>query len=260
MHGLGLFMAFMRNSVQSEIEYRANTLVNLINSALMVILLIAILNAFFFRVETLGGWSLDQMLALFGVALILEGLIDCWLYPSLHRLSESVRRGDLDLVLVRPVDSQFAMSFSNLHIWKAPNIFIGFGIVLYSMNQLGTLSPINVAQFLLMLTCGIAIFYSIFLATCTLAFWLTMIEDVWIITYSLMEVGRFPVTAYPGWMRIVMTYVVPIAFISNVPAEAAAGLLTIDRQIAGFVVAALALGLSRWFWRYSLARYSSASS
>lgn len=260
MRALALIVAFLRTSFQSEIEYRANTLVNLVNSMLMVALLIAILHAFFFRVETLGGWSLEQMLALFGVALILEGLIDCWLYPSLHRVSESVRRGDLDLLLVRPVDSQFAITFSNLKIWNAPNILIGFIIILHSMIQQGSLTPINLVLLLVMLSCGIAIFYSIFLATCTLAFWFTKIGDVWILTYAIMEIGRFPVTAYPGWMRFTLTFVVPIAFISNVPAEAAAGMLTIERLFGAMVTAAVALGLSRWFWRLSVGRYSSASS
>lgn len=260
MRALVLIAVFLRSSFQAEIEYRANTVVNLANSALMVALMFAILHAFFYRVESLGGWSLEQMLALFGVALILEGLIDCWLYPSLHTVSENVRQGHLDLLLVRPVDSQFAVTFSNLQIWNAPTIVIGFATILYSMSEQGSLSLVNIAHLVLMLVSGIAIFYSIFLVTCTLAFWFIKIGEVWIITYALMEIGRYPVTAYPNWIRFTLTYLVPIAFISNVPAEAASGVLGFGRSLSALGIGALALASSRWFWRLSVSRYTSASS
>jgi ABC-2 type transport system permease protein len=255
-----LIAVFLRNSIQVEMEYRANLLASALTSVLSCAMAIMTLLAFFDQTDRVGGWTLPMMIGLFGVTLILEGLIDSWLFPSLNAVSEYVRRGDLDLLLIRPVNSQFIVSFRHLRIWYGPNILLGFGAVLYSMAAQETLTAANVILFLLLTVSGATILYSIWLAASTLSFWFTKVGEVSIIAYTLMEAGRFPVTAYPAWARFALTFVIPIAFITNVPAEAAMGQLTWERGLLGLAAGLVALCLGSLFWRFGLSRYSSASS
>jgi ABC-2 type transport system permease protein len=66
--------------------------------------------------------------------------------------------------------------------------------------------------------------------------------------------------AYPATYRFFFTFIVPVAFLTTVPAEAMLG----RSQIVWLVSAgALALGLlflSSIFWRFALRFYTSASS
>ncbi|MET1026179.1 MAG: ABC-2 family transporter protein, partial [Dongiaceae bacterium] len=150
MRALRLVFIFLRNSIQTEMEYRANLLASALTSVLSCVLAILTLVAMFGQTDEVGGWTLPQMIGLFGVTLILEGLIDSWLYPSLNAISEYVRQGELDLLLVRPVNSQFIVSFRHLRIWFGPNILLGFVAVLYSMADQQTLTLLNLALFLML--------------------------------------------------------------------------------------------------------------
>ncbi|MFN2322166.1 MAG: ABC-2 family transporter protein [Trueperaceae bacterium] len=67
-------------------------------------------------------------------------------------------------------------------------------------------------------------------------------------------------SAYPEWERALLTFVVPIAFLTTVPAEAASGRLTWAAALGATAAALLLLAASQAFWRYALANYTSASS
>jgi ABC-2 type transport system permease protein len=260
MRNLRLILLFLRNSLQVEMEYRANLVASLLTAILSSALAILTLLSIFGRTTEVGGWDLPRMIALFGISMIVEGMIDCWLYPSLNAITEYVRRGELDLLLIRPINSQFVVSFRHIRIWFAGNILLGLIAILYSMQVQHVLTVGNLALCAVLTIAGIAVIYSVWLAAATLAFWFTKVGEVSIIAYSLMETGRFPVSAYPGWARFALTYILPIAFITNVPAEAAMGRLSWAGALAGLVAATVALILGNFFWRFGLSRYSSASS
>jgi ABC-2 type transport system permease protein len=67
------------------------------------------------------------------------------------------------------------------------------------------------------------------------------------------------VTIYPGWLRISLTYIVPIAFAVTLPAEALTSRLTIETLALAAAFAVLLLVVTRWFWRLGLRNYSGAS-
>lgn len=260
MRSLRLTLLFLRNSLQVEMEYRANLLASLLTALFSGTLSILTLLGIFGRTAEIGGWDLPRMIALVGVSMIIEGLIDCWLYPSLNAITEYVRQGELDLLLIRPINSQFMVSFRNIRIWFAGNVVLGILAILYGMRAQHVLTLGHLALCFLLIAAGIAILYSIWLAAATLAFWFTKVGEVSIIAYTLMETGRFPVSAYPAWARFALTYVLPIAFITNVPAEAAMGRLSWPGAALGLCAAAIALAFGNFFWRFGLSRYSSASS
>ena len=260
MRAVKLLILFIRNSLQIEMEYRANLLASLLTALISSGLAILTLLGIFARTTAIGGWDLPRMIALFGICLILEGLIDCWLFPSLNAITEYVRQGELDLLLIRPIDSQFMVSFRYIRIWYGSNVLLGILAVLYSMQWQHVLTPGHLALCFLLLMTGIAVVYSIWLAASTLSIWFTKVGEVSIIAYTLMEMGRFPVSAYPSWARFALTYLFPIAFITNVPAEAAMGHLTWTGALIALIAAAIALLLGNFFWRFALSRYSSASS
>ncbi|MBJ9978110.1 ABC-2 family transporter protein [Pseudomonas sp. S75] len=139
-------------------------------------------------------------------------------------------------------------------------MLIGGAVVFYAMYSQDALSLSNVMAFLGFMTAGIAIFYSLFLITCTLSIWFVKVGDVWIISYTLMEIARFPVTAFPPAIRTLLTFIIPVYFVSNIPVAAAMGLVEGGAVLEALLFAALFIALSRVFWLFALRSYSSASS
>jgi ABC-2 type transport system permease protein len=86
------------------------------------------------------------------------------------------------------------------------------------------------------------------------------IENFTELFYTFYEAGRFPITVYRGWIRTILTFVVPVAFLTTFPAATLMGRLSSRYAIGSVAMAIALLFLSSRFWRYAIRFYSSASS
>jgi ABC-2 type transport system permease protein len=111
----------------------------------------------------------------------------------------------------------------------------------------------------LVLVAGGITIYSFFLILATLSFWFVRIENILTVFQSLYESGRWPISLYPGWLRYGLTFVIPVAFATTVPAEALTGRMNWQTLVAAIVIALGLSVISRLFWRMGLRRYSGAS-
>jgi ABC-2 type transport system permease protein len=109
------------------------------------------------------------------------------------------------------------------------------------------------------LLAGGAIVYSFWLMLATLSFWFVRVDNILVIFQSMYEAGRWPIGIYPPWLRVSLTFIVPVAFATSVPAEALVGRLTLPTLLGVVGLAALMLAVSRWFWGIGVRRYSGAS-
>ncbi|HET6486942.1 MAG TPA: ABC-2 family transporter protein, partial [Spirochaetia bacterium] len=86
------------------------------------------------------------------------------------------------------------------------------------------------------------------------------VENILVIFQSMYEAGRWPVAIYPRWLRFALSFLVPVAFATTVPAEALSGRLTSASLIGAFALAAALFTLARILWRVGIRHYSGASS
>ena len=260
MSYLRLLRAFLRVSVLGEMAYRVNFFVQLFESLLELATAVAGLAVIFSYTNTLGGWRPDEVLALVGVYFLVGGVIGLVIQPGMSQLIESVRDGTLDFTLTRPEDAQLLVSVQRVEIWKLIDVVLGLGVLTYALARLGeVVGAGQAALFAVMLLSGAAIIYSFWLMLATLSFWFVRVENILEIFRSMYEAGRWPVSLYPGWLRFALTFVVPVAFATTVPAEALTGRLS-PGTLAGAVVLAIALLIgSRIFWRVGLRHYSGTS-
>jgi len=96
-------------------------------------------------------------------------------------------------------------------------------------------------------------------ALMSLAFWFVSVENLSVLFDAVYEGARYPVTAYPGALRFVFVYLLPIAWTTTIPASALTGRLGPEIALAAAAVAALAFVLARLLWRVALRRYTGAS-
>jgi ABC-2 type transport system permease protein len=75
----------------------------------------------------------------------------------------------------------------------------------------------------------------------------------------MYQAGRWPVGIYPEWLRLALTFIVPVAFAVTAPAEALTARLTSQTLVLALAVAAGSLIASRLFWKVGLRHYSGAS-
>lgn len=257
---LRIVATYFRLGVLSELEYRANFFIQILESAVGLVVALGGLAIVFNHTDTLGGWLPDHLLALVGVYVFIGGVINMVIRPSMQRFMEDVRKGTLDFTLTKPADSQLLVSVQRFEIWKAADIGLGLIVLLVAVFRLGeTMGTAEAAMFLVAMLCGGAIVYSFYLILATCSFWFVRVENLLVIFQSMYQAGRWPVGIYPNWLRFTLTFLVPISFAVTVPAEGLVGRLTNQSLLLAVAVAVCLLTASRLFWRFGIRYYSGAS-
>lgn len=260
MSYLRLFWQFFRVSVMGEAAYRVNFFIQLFQSLLELGTAIAGLAVIFSYTNTLGGWSPDEVLALVGVYFLIGGIIGLVIQPGMEQLIELVREGTLDFLLVKPADAQMLVSIQHVEIWKLIDVVLGFGVLATALFRLGErVGLAQAAAFAVMLAAGGAIVYSFWLILATLSFWFVRVDNILVIFQSMYDAGRWPVSLYPPWLRFALTFLIPVAFATTIPAEALTGRLTPETLIGAALAAVVLLVVARVFWGIGLRQYNGAS-
>ncbi len=263
MHYLRLLGHFTRTSFQEEAAYRANFFLNLMYSLLNLgtgVLGVAVL---FNQVKTVNGWDFNGTLALLGVYLTAGGLRSLVIGPSLDSLAGmdgDVWSGRMDFTLIRPVDTQFLVSFRKWRLFSLLDIALGLGVMGTALARLGADLPAERwLGFVIALLASIAILYAVLLAFTALVFWGPGVLFTWVFN-GVFQMARYPLGLYPGWLRLLLTWVIPVGIITTVPAGTLTG-ATSTGMLAGMVAfaAALVIAASALF-RFGVKHYKSASS
>lgn len=239
-------------------EYRGNFLLGLLSSLGMLLGSLFGLSLLYQGGYRPGGWRFEEALLVLAAFTLLEGVSTVLFAPNLNKIVEQVQQGTLDFVLLKPVDSQFWVSLRAFSPWGLSDLLLGLGLLGYAGGRLG-FGAGEYAAFLGVWAVALVVLYSLWFVLGATSIWFVKIYNVTEVLRGLLEAGRYPVGAYPAAYRFFFTFLVPVAFLTTVPAEVALG-----RGAALLLpMALLALGLflfARFFWFFALRSYTSASS
>lgn len=243
-----------------ELAYRVNFWLQLFQSLLELGTAVAGLAVIFAHTEAIGGWLPDQVLALVGIYFLVGGMIGLVIQPGMEQLIESVREGTLDFSLTKPADAQLLVSIRRIEIWKMIDILLGLAVLAVALIRLGQqVNAWQTVSFIVLLVAGAVIIYSFWLVLATLSFWFVRVENILLIFQSMYEAGRWPISLYPGWLRFALTFIVPVAFATTIPAAALTSHLAAKTLLVALLLAAMLGVIARAFWKVGLRRYAGAS-
>jgi len=255
-----LMYHYFRVGALNELQYRVNFLVQLLQSAIALGVGLAGLGVVFSHTTDLGGWTRPELLAVMGVHTLMLGLINAVIEPNMQRLMNDVQQGTLDYALTKPADAQVLVSVRELRLWSLLDVILGAIVLGVALAQLGgQLGLWQTLGFAVALLLGGLMIYSLWLMVTTVAFWVVRVDNILNLFEGLYAAGRWPVGIYPGWLRGLLTFLVPVAFAVTVPAEALTGRLTAATLGLAAAIAGGLLLLARLVWRIGLRRYAGAS-
>jgi len=254
---LGLFWS---TSLATEMEYRTNFTLAAFTSLGQMAGAVFLFFLMFRGATNVNGWTFEQSLLVVGFFTILNGVASTLLRQNLSRIVAHVRQGTLDFILLKPIDAQFWLSTRNLSPWGLPDIAYGCIILGYAGYNLG-LSPLAFLAALPPLLLGIIGLYGLWFILGTTSIWFVKVANVTYVLQSLLDAGRFPIQTLPsGVYRFIFTFIVPVAFLTTVPAQTMLGRAELGWLAGALGFAAVSLTLSRLWWRFALRFYTSASS
>lgn len=260
MRFLKLVWSHLRIGIANEVQYRVNFFLQLLQSCIALATGLIGLWLVFSHTGALGGWSEPELLAVMGVYMLMGGIIQAAIQPNMQRLMDEIRQGTLDFALTKPVDAQLLISIREFRFWQLTNVLVGLVVLVVAIVQMHhRLQAWQAWAFVAALILGGIMIYCFWLILTTTAFWLIRIGELVNLFEGLYAAGRWPVTIYPDWLRLGLTFLVPVAFAVTVPAEALTNRLTPADLLGAAALTLVFMALARAIWRLGIRSYSGAS-
>ena len=261
MQTLKLLSAFLKVNVQMSLAYRADTIVNILLNIMWLGWELLSLSIIFNNTDTIGGWGFGELIALLGVFRLVHTLMIALIWPNTEKFNQSIRDGSMDYTLLQPINSMFLVTFSRINIWRAWDLVLAIVLISIGVNMSGeTVTSFHLVTFFLLTVSGAIVIYSLWIVLIALTFWFTKFDNNVTILQALLDAGRYPVTVYPVWLRIIVTFIIPIAVATTVPLQALRGDLTVSRALMFMGIGVSSFLVASRVWKRGLKQYSGASS
>lgn len=256
-----LLRRYWQLAIARETQYRANFIalgvVGILETAVTVLPMLLL----FGFTDVLDGWTRGETIALVGMYRIAISLYELIAGNGVLKLSNDVNSGDLDMLLIRPVNTQFLITFRYVSLFQIVNVMIGLLVFAIGVSQSSLMfSWQSLLQVALIFASGLVLLAVIISAGAYIAFRATTVEQLPWAVIDIAQMGQYPISFYPAPVRSVLTMIVPVAFVTTIPMDALRGSLGWWTTAVAVAFAVGALMALRWWWHNSVRHYASASS
>ena len=259
---LGLYAALWKNSVTREMGFKSNFLLWIVVELLWFALQLTFMVVIYSHTERIGTWTKWEVVLLIGAAHFIQQIFTALFLVNCTQLSEHIRTGKLDFMLLLPVNTRFLVSLRQVDLGGFVNAGSAVAVMVYAARELHLApSAAQITGFLALCVIGLLIHYSLMFLLAAISFWTVKAQGIVYGYYNLFNIARIPDAAFHGLFKAVFTFVLPILLVVNVPVKLLVNKLESPWELALLLAMALAcFTLSELFWRLSLRRYTSASS
>jgi ABC-2 type transport system permease protein len=260
MSGAMLYLKLLRASLRSRMQYRANFLFATAVAALISIAEFLMVAVVLLRFGHVRDWNVYEVGYLYAV-IILAKTIYRTFSSDVHHIENYLVSGDLDKLMVRPVPVLFALMTQNVRLLPGELIqgTTVLAVSLGAMLRSGQIDVWAVPLTIYSVLVGAVILFGIGLATATVGFWTTQVDDLQTFTEdAARNAAQYPLLLYPKWLQGIMLTLLPVGFVNYLPAlYLLKGELGLWVFAASSGVAVATLGAALLFWRFGISRYQS---
>ena len=256
-----LWIAFFKNSLSRDMEFKTNFLGDLFIDGIFYGSMYFFWSVIFSYVDVLGDFN-QQAVIIFLIVMYLTDTVFIFFFGSnTFTLNTMVIKGDLDLVLIKPVNPQFFMSFRYVMSYSIISFLILSCLLLKLLfDYHGYISVVNFIIFIFSFLLGILIYYSIeFLISC-LVFWYRNFSVGGWLSSEVTKYSRRPDSIYQGKFRRLVFTIFPMAMVSSVPARILIFGPKLEILLLQIIVTIIFLISTKLVWNRGLRLYESASS
>lgn len=257
-----IYREFWRNALIREMGFKANFLLWIVVELLWFALQLSFISVLYLHTNHIGTWTKWQVVMLIGASHFIQQLFTALFLNNCVQLSEHIRTGRLDFMLLLPVNTRFLISLRQVDLGAFVNAASAVAVMIYAARQLH-LSPTvwQVGGFLALAAVGLLIHYSLMFMMACVSFWAVRAQGIVWGYYNLFNIARQPDEAFRGLFKAVFTFALPVLLVVNVPVRLLTEKLRSPLETLPLLGLGVALFLvSEFVWRSSVKRYTSASS
>jgi ABC-2 type transport system permease protein len=257
-----IYTALWKNSVAREMIFKSNFLLWIVVELLWFGLQLSFIGVLYLHTDHIGSWTKWQVVMLIGASHFIQQLYQAFFLINCTNLSELVRTGKLDFLLLLPVNTRFVVSLRQVDLGAFVNATFALAIMGYAAHQMNFVpNSLQILGFLSLCIVGIVIHYSLMFLLATISFWTVRAQGIVWGYYNLFNIARMPDEAFTGVFKAVFTFAIPMLLVSNVPVRVLVKpASSLQWSLVLIAMSVVCFAVSEWGWRASLRRYTSASS
>ena len=257
-----LYKTFVVQQLKQLMEYRVDFLTGAGSFLVGQITNIVFISIIFSQIPNLKGYEYYEIIFIYGFSLVPRGL-DHLFTDNLWKVAWFiVRKGDFDKYLTRPINPLVHVIMEALQFDALGELMTGIVLMIIASIKLDiTYDGVTIMLMLLAFVFGTVIYSAIKIAGAALALWIKSSGSILQVLYMSSDFAKYPVTIYNGFVRNIVTYILPFAFTAYYPASY---ILRGNNPLfcfgAGTAIAAVLLTLSVMLWNKGIGAYESAGS
>lgn len=257
-----IYVVFAKNSIAAQMEYRFNFIMSiLIECAFLLAKSLYIIVVYKTGVN-INGLSPDSILLFIGTYTIMTGIMGVFFFPNITKISDYIKDGSLDMLIIKPISLQFLVTLRYLDLGLSlPNIIGGSVMCIISCSHLGIpLTLVNLSGYLLLIIGSTIMTYVLLFLPSLISFFIVKTQAIYDITFALWDFNNMPMGIYNRHIQKLGLYIFPIFLISNFPSMFLLKQLNTFNVIWAIIAPILFLAIFKLLWNLCIKNYSSASS
>lgn len=186
-------------------QFRANFLLSIPVHLAWTVKEVIVIYILYNYTDIIMGWKKNEFIFLPGTYFIIDSIVSCIILPDLQNLSEHIRTGFFDHVLLKPMDNQFytLTYFFNMGVIAAA--LVGIFLVIYAGIEMDLKIIIfSLCGYLVFVLSGIVIFASILIIAAIPVCKTVKIDYIRNVFICIANVARKPVSIFPDQIKKVL--------------------------------------------------------
>lgn len=255
-----LYVAMFKVSFIADLEYRANYFTRILTDVFWYFAQILTFEVLYQHTHKIGDWDKYQMRVFLGVLFVIDALYMILIHENLENISEKVRKGDLDLLLAKPVNAQFMLTLQKANTAIFGNLLLGTSWLFYALHGLLDFNYLRLLWLIFLIPCSLVIIYSIRFLFSSTAVIFTRSENLQFLWWQIYRLGMRPDSMYPFYLKYFLLTALPVGAIVSIPARALLNPPDLLYLLWPLALAPAMLYGTHRYWNFALRFYSSASS
>lgn len=267
MEQFKLYMQFARVNFLTQLEYRMDYFIRTVGKIFTWSTGFIMIGILLSKFKTIGSWTTYEVMFLYSLDVLSFSIAATFLVAPCNLLASNIQSGNFDEVLVRPVNSLFYYVCRGVSAGYTSNYAISVIIMVICFINLNIhLSPIKILMLILVIIGASLIQGAAFLITTIPAFWLIENRQLMSLFYgNLTRFLQYPITIYHKGIQILLTFILPYAFINFYPAQYFLNKNDFSMfhpifQYLTPVVGVVTFAVAYWFWHFGINHYKSTGS
>lgn len=213
-----MYFKYLSMHLKSSLEYRHNTFMIGLSSVLISVGELLSIYIMFKQFQTVGDWGFYESCLMFGIVTTVFALAECFA-RGYDEFSLLIKNGDLNRMLVRPVNIHKQIFASKIEFTKLARVVLGLFVCIYSLAHISIAwTALKVLVLVATFVCGVLVIWGEFMIGAGVSiFTVENLEVINIITNGSKELSYYPLNIYTKWLTRIFTFIIPIACFNYLP-------------------------------------------